>query len=458
MPQAGLVNSMDGQLPNNSRMSCWLAAGLLLMWWSAPAQAEGEATHPETLPEKLTLDVAVGWALAHNPELAVIREQHGIAAAGVVIAKTYPFNPFWEGKILPDFGPESSGVTNAVSQEHKLLLEVELHHQRRYRREGAAAALSRTDWEIAFQELTMAVRVIRAFELSLYRQEKLHFVEETIRLNEEAAKQVGKLVEQAQLRAGDLIVARTEVEDTRAQLGTARTALAVARNSMRRLLGDVGAIGRLEGTLEQPVIVAGSKELIADALDRRPDLRARTAAVTEAEARLRLTRADRCGNPVIGPMYDLNETRVNFVGTQITLPLPVFNRRKGEIMQREAELARASQELRQTEIQIQQEVDAALDRIKETQAWVDGYRTRTLPDMRKALEEMHRLFTQNQPGSDVLRVIDIRRKVLKAQSDYLDALWELSDAKADLAAAVGDPSVAFGPAPVAAPAGEDAKR
>src|SRR5262249_400444 len=206
--------------------------------------------------------------------------------------------------------------------EHKLLLELEIRHQGRYRRQGAAAALSRTDWEIAFQEAGIAVRVIRAFNSLLYRQEKLRPVEETVRLNEDAAKQVAKLVEQAQLRAGDLIVARTEVDDTRAQLGTARTTLAVARNGLRRLLGDVGELPQVQGNLEKQPVVGESKDLIAKAQDSRADLRARTAAVTEAEARLRLAQADRYGNPVVGPMYDLNETRVNFVGTQITLPLP----------------------------------------------------------------------------------------------------------------------------------------
>jgi len=36
-------------------------------------------------------------ALEHNPQLLALREQHGIAAAGVVIAKTYPFNPIYQG-------------------------------------------------------------------------------------------------------------------------------------------------------------------------------------------------------------------------------------------------------------------------------------------------------------------------------------------------------------------------
>lgn len=434
----------SGGHPGGRRVLLALTVWILLSAGPVAAAPPGES--PAGLPESLSLETAVQLALVHNPELAVIREQHGIAAAAVVIAETYPFNPFWEGKILPNVGPESAGITNAVSNEHKFLLELEVRHQGRFRREGATAALSRTDWEIAYQELGVIVRVMRAFDTTLYRQEKLKLVEQTVELNAEVVKQVSKLVEQAQLRAGDLIVARTEVDDARAQLGTARASQIVARNELRRLLGVVEPLSTLQGTLDRGIPPADGAALTLAALERRADHQARMMAVTEAEARLRLAQADRFGNPVAGPMYALDPSRVSSIGVQITMPLPVCNKRRGEIMQREAERARALQELHQTEFQLRVEVEAALERAREAAAWADRYRTQTLPNLRKALEEMDRLFAQNQPGSDVLRVIDIRRKLLRAQDGYLDALWELSQARADLAAAVGDPHLAVCPA------------
>src|SRR5262245_13039872 len=53
-----------------------------------------------------TMDSAIVWALGHNPELAAIRQRHGIAAAGVVIARTYPFNPVLETEVRHNGGPE----------------------------------------------------------------------------------------------------------------------------------------------------------------------------------------------------------------------------------------------------------------------------------------------------------------------------------------------------------------
>src|SRR5262249_51239100 len=149
------------------------------------------------------------------PELAAIRGQHGIASAGLVIADTYPFNPVWEGKVRDAEGPISAGITNRVSNENKVLIDGEGMGQRRERREGASAALSRTDWEIAFQEVVLGVRVIRAFDTMVYRQEKLQLVEKTIALNEEAVETVRLLVEKAQLNRADLVLIRTEVADAR---------------------------------------------------------------------------------------------------------------------------------------------------------------------------------------------------------------------------------------------------
>jgi outer membrane protein TolC len=193
-----------------------------------PACAGSPTVAAEPVPEVLSLDAAVHWALEYDPALAALREQHGIAAAAVVIARTYPFNPLWEAKIRGVGGPESATITNRVSQEHKVLLELEVRGQGGHRRQAATAALSRTDWEIAFQEVALAVRVVRAFDAVLYRQEKLRLIEETVRVNEEASERLRRLVEQGRLNAADLLVARSEVGDARGMLSAGRLALAAA--------------------------------------------------------------------------------------------------------------------------------------------------------------------------------------------------------------------------------------
>jgi cobalt-zinc-cadmium efflux system outer membrane protein len=408
--------------------------------------SSGRADPPaaaEPPPPALTLGAAVAWALQNHPELAAVRQQHGIAEAAVVIARTYPFNPAWTNKLFAVNGPFSSGVTNRVAMEQRVEIDLEIRHQRRYRQDAAGAALTRTEWEIAFAEATLGVRVIRAFNAVLYARGRLELGGENVRLAQEVFTQVRTLVERGAGRPEDLIVARSEVVAAEGALGSLRSALQRAEQELRLALGVADAPCPIEGTLDLPRPTDNPVALLEMALTHRPDLQARQAAVHEAEARLRLTVADRFGNPKLGPDFEYNETRDYFIGAELVLPLPVCNTRKGEILQRQAERQRAALELQSAEVAVRQAVAGALNRLSQAYAWADSYRTQVLPTQETLVKEMETLFATGRV--DLLKVIDLRRKILLARGGYLDALFEVRQADADLAAAVGDPTLAIPP-------------
>jgi outer membrane protein, heavy metal efflux system len=125
------------------------------------------------------------------------------------------------------------------------------------------------------------------------------------------------------------------------------------------------------------------------------------------------------------------------------VPLPVFNTRRGEIEQRAAERAKVGAEVYQTEVQIRQEVFAALGRLEQARAGVELYRKEIRPSLEAALKDIKQLFDRGEPGVDALRVLDVQRKLLKARDGELDVLWELRQAQSDLAAATGNPALTF---------------
>jgi cobalt-zinc-cadmium efflux system outer membrane protein len=389
------------------------------------------------------LEQAVAWALQNNPEIAALRQQHGVAAAGVIIAQTYPFNPLWEGKVRAATGPASAGVTNQVSNEHKLLMEVEVRGQGKFRRRQARMALKRTDWEIANQELALAVRVIRAYHAVLYRREKMVLLGKIIAVNKRAATEVGKRVKLGQLRRADEILIQTELADARAQLALGRNTQTLAWYELRRALGWVDGEFKPQGALQPPAREWNVSELTGVALERRPDLHARQAAVAEADARVRLALADRYGNPTLGPAFEYDPTRVNLIGAQINLPLPVFNTHRGDILQRQAERSRAVLDLRQAETVVRLDVQAAVAHVKQARAWLLTYERQVVPGLVKSVKEMNQMFRAGDRGVDSLRLIDIYRKLLKAIDTELDARWEVAQAQTDLAAAVGEPALAI---------------
>jgi cobalt-zinc-cadmium efflux system outer membrane protein len=417
------------------------ALGLAAMAATAVAQAPLPPPVATVGPAPLSREAVVRLALENNPELAALRQQRGIAAAGVVIARTYPFNPSYEGRVEAASGPASAGVTNVVLNEHKVLLEWEVRGQGTYRQTVATAALTRTEWEIAFQEVGLASRALWAYDGVLYRREKLRLADERIRLNQLAADQIDKLREQGKLSPTDQILIRTEVGDALAQRGGAQVALEQAEFELRRATGTIQESFILDGSLEGPLLAPDLHSLLALAAERRPDLRAHQAAVGEAEARVRLELANRYGNPTVGPSYALDPTNVSSVGMTVILPLPCLNTHRGDIQQREAEQLRAVLELRQNEVLVQQEVQTAVARLQKAGAWIQLYRKTVLPDLRSGLESAEKLFAQGDPGADVLKVLEIRRNLLKGQESYLDAYWEYSQARAALAAATGDLTV-----------------
>ncbi len=385
----------------------------------------------------LTLEQSVAWALQNNPELAVARQQRGIAQAGVVIAKTYPFNPVWGSAIMGDNGPTSAGITNHVFQQHTISQEVELRKQGQIRREAATAALSRVEWEIAMQEQKMAVHTIRMFHGYIYQLEKLRVLDDTIRLQEDTSKKVKRLVDQnLRLKAADFMLARSDELEARAQRGSRQTQAVLAWHDLRRVMGVQKEIVEVNGTLAGTTPPGAADQWTQFALQSRPDLQAAQMAYVEADQRERLEIANRFGNPQVGLKTEFNETSVVFVGPTVQFAVPVFNSKRGEILQRRAEKTRVLLDKQRIETQINQEVLAALARLKEAKQWVSSLENDILPMLRKTMDDFDRLFAQGEV--DVIRLIDVRRRHLRSRDSYLDALWELNQARADLAAAVGD--------------------
>jgi outer membrane protein TolC len=140
------------------------------------------------------------------------------------------------------------------------------------------------------------------------------------------------------------------------------------------------------------------------------------------------------------------------IGVQINVPLPVPNLRKGEIAESQAEQAQAALQLHQAEVNVMQDVASAVSRFERAQQHLDLFRNQTLPDLQRAFDDMETLFKSGEPGLDLGRVFDVRRKWLKAQDNFLDALLSVRLARVDILAATGEPALDL--CTPAAPSGE----
>jgi outer membrane protein TolC len=433
------------------RRSASYVGGCLLLLIAASVRAQSKEptsfAELQVKPTTLSMQSAVQFALENNPTLAAQRRQYGIAAAKVVIAETYPFNPTLELRVQRASGPEAAGVTNNVPMESLLFFEVEVRGQKQIRKDSAAAGLSRTEWEIVAQEQSLAAQVVRAYGNLLYRQEKLRLLEESLKFNETLLADVRKLFKLGKARSTDLIIAQTEAADTLDLVNSGREALVAARQELIRALGVVDLSFETDGLLEPSDWKWEAADMAELAMSRRADLRAKQMAVAEAAANMRLTAANRYGNPVIGPAYAFDPSKIRMIGAQVTVPLPSFNIRRGEILQSEAEYAQSAVQLRQSEVNVRQDVASALARLAVAAARAEQIKRKVIPDLERAGDDMRKLFEAGEPGVDMLKVVDIRRKILRARDNYLDALWSVRQARADVLAATGEPALEFGKLP-----------
>lgn len=394
-------------------------------------------------PLLLTAEEAMALALRDNPELAAQRQRAGIAAADIVIARDLPVNPQYSAELRGATGPASQ-VLNHFTTFHAVLFTLQPKGARQMRVEAASAGLSRAEAEIAHHETKLALAVYRAVHEVLYRQERIALAEKVLQTTEKTREQMSQLQKVIRLAEIDLLLLRTDAADAKAQLFAARQAHLAAAQELRRLLAMPTGGLRLRGQLNPAPLHLDEAELKTLALQRRADLQAREAAALEAEARLRLERANRYGNPAIGPSYELNETRVSFIGAQLTMPIPV-NSRRGQIQQREAELTRALLEVRQTEAEIQADVHAALEQWRQAEAEVKLFEKDLLPELRESLSKAETMVKQGFEGADLAKLLEFQRRLAKAEEGLLNARWNMIAARARLAAAVGDAGLAAQP-------------
>ena len=86
---------------------------------------------------------------------------------------------------------------------------------------------------------------------------------------------------------------------------------------------------------------------------------------------------------------------------------------------------------------MRQDVALALARLEAAERQVAQFKTKVLPDLQRAVEDMEKLFQNGE--IDAIKIIDVRRNLLKARDGYIDALWGVRQARADLLAATGEP-------------------
>lgn len=402
--------------------------GLLL-----PAHAQ---EHP------LTFDEALSLALERNPDLAVERKVLDLARGELTRARLYPFNP--ELAVEPGFGRERAlenghsrfayDVQIGVSQV------VELKGQRGLRLQRARATADQAKWRVKDAERGVRAKVVKAFSGVRLAQERVKLASEIVVLARELARVAQELFEAGAVPRLDVLRAEVELRRAMNALTAAERELATLKRDLTLLMGQPSGVEyQAVGPLVYQPLEGDLGRLTARALESRPDLKAVEAGLKGAEAEVALVRAGQVFPALtLSARYELGreiDVRTQRAVLGLSLPLPLFTRRQGELEIAFAERARQAARVKLVRARIEKEVPQAFERFRSSQQIVEQFTKRILPQQE---ENFHLLREGYQLGQFSLTdVLVIQREFIEGRLGYLDALSEFNEALADLEEAIG---------------------
>ncbi|HWH04397.1 MAG TPA: TolC family protein [Gemmatimonadales bacterium] len=411
----------------------WLVAvGTVL---AVPAQAQGPGTTPSALT--LTRRQAVDTALAHNPQLTVAREQLAQARAQATETAAFP-DPTLNGdlngqKTVTGFKTNTGsdigvGLTLPFPTKFVLLNKVG---------NANVDAVAFNYDQLRQQTASQTAQAYDALIVALRHRADLQLGDSLAR----------DFLKKTQVRFDAGTAARLDVLKAQVDLGQAGNDLLAnardlvnARAALNRLLGRPLGFGvEAAESLSVPPALPAVDSLISLAQLRRPELQGLASQQRGASAATAL--AQQYFLPDLNLSVAKNMTQgtpsTYTTGIGISVPLFFWNHQRGQVAEsrhHERELAAAYSDLA---AQVEQDVRVTYATAATALAQAVYLRDQLLPEARRAYDIA--LTSYGLGGSSALDVLDARRTLLDAESQYADALGAANDARADLERAVAGP-------------------
>ncbi len=413
----------------------WLL-GLVL---HAPAQA-AESIVPAPVPLsarapvlRLTLPEALGRAERASALLEGARARREAALAAGVTARQLP-NPEVElvaGPVRPRGvgGPDGSARSLAVSQP----LDYPAVREARAGVADAGVLAAQAAERVLRRALHAKVR--NAFYQILQREEQLRIAEEDLANLQQIRDRVGLRVDLGESPRLDLIRADTELLNARRARDAARMRVDQARAALAVLVA---------APADSPIEVAGGlpplppvpplPDIRESALRTNPELaqldaeRGRSRARVDLEQRLRTPAVSLRGGVDQEP--DQSRWRLG-----VSVPLPLFNRREGQIREAAAEAAFAQAQFDARRQALLAELDQAYTGFSLARQQVQAFEGGLLRQAQQSLRVAEAAYRFGERG--IIEYLDAQRTLRLVRQEYANALFEARYALIELERLIG---------------------
>ena len=391
---------------------------------------------------RLTLTEAINLSMAHNPALAVERHSMDIAGGEVTKAQIYPYNP--ELEISPALGgdrhPSAPGLKFAYDAQVGVSQVVELRNQGAIRLRRAKALADQASWQMRDAERGVRVQVLRAFSAVLLSQRRVRLAGETVDLSRELLRVARELYEAGHVPRLDAL--RAEVEERLAvnEQTAAQRALTTRKRDLILLMGQPSDLSfEAAGPVAYGTLAVVEPALAENAVSVRPDVKAVEAGLQATEAETALVQAEQTFPAVnLSAHYEFSreaEARQHRAVLGLAVPLPVFNRREGDLEIAMARRSRQAARLDLVKATINAQISQALERFRASRRIVEQFTRHILPQQQENFEMLREGYQLGQ--FSLTEVLVIQREFIQGRSRYLDAIAEFNTALVELEAASG---------------------
>jgi outer membrane protein, heavy metal efflux system len=277
-------------------------------------------------------------------------------------------------------------------------------------------------------------RVVNAVRMGFYEvlgaARLVEIRRDLARLAREAVDVSEDLFNVGQADRPDVLEVSIEADRTEIDLHRAENDLARAWQDLAAIVGepDLGYT-LLAGDLEAELPAVDEAVVREQILRASPELRIARARVEHSKASLARARADRIPNFFIrgGAGYNFDRTETGRdVGTEFRLevgvPLPIFDRNQGTIVQAEAQQRLAEAELRRTELSLRGRLAGALRNYRDARRTVERYQQSVL----RSAQQSYQLYSARaqEMAAAYPQVMIARRTLGQVRAEYVRAFVE----------------------------------
>lgn len=380
-----------------------------------------------TATNALTLERALDLAEQSNPRLRAAEAFIAQSVSGVTTALQYA-NP----DVEIGAGHLRARVPGALpgwTQSFGIAQPIDLPEVRASRQRAAEAGLDVSRHARNEARVSVFADVRQAFFEVLRRHAELELAEDTVKLLQQVRNRVEVRVRVGEAPRFELLRADSEALVAASAADRARLRLEQATADLRQTIGaplpaQFTVDHATAATPQVPELSAIREQMIA----RHPGLAQAQAVVEQARRRIANERALRVPQPLVRAGIDQDpELRQWRIG--VALPVPLWNRREGQIGEAIAALTVAEQALQQRRNELEAFLESAYARHRMASRQASALQT-VVSQAEVALQVAEAAYRFGERG--ILEVIDAQRTLRSVRLELLHARFDQQSAWIDL--------------------------